>query len=73
MFGESAGGTSVAACCRGAARCDPDELVRAPALLEAEVTDGQPGARVLGPLVDGVLPPMHPLDPFRDGASLPCP
>ncbi|WP_375400445.1 carboxylesterase/lipase family protein [uncultured Amnibacterium sp.] len=51
----------------------PDELVRALALLEAEVTDDQPGARVLGPVVDGVLLPTHPLDAFRDGDSLPVP
>lgn len=51
----------------------PERLIRTMARLEAEVTDDQPGARVLGPVVDGVLLPKHPLDAFRDGDSLPVP
>lgn len=51
----------------------PDRLVRTMALLEAEVADDQPGAQVLGPVVDGQLLPTHPLDAFRAGESLPVP
>jgi para-nitrobenzyl esterase len=50
-----------------------EALVAATNRLDARVSDAQPGARVVGPVVDGDLVPEHPVDAFLAGRSLPVP
>ena len=52
---------------------DPEVLVRATGRLDAAVSDRMPGARLLGPVVDGDLLPGYPLDVLREGGGHPLP
>jgi para-nitrobenzyl esterase len=49
------------------------ELVAATFRLDMAVSDRQPGARVLGPVVDGDLVPDYPIDVLRRGDARPLP
>ncbi|MFD1722847.1 carboxylesterase/lipase family protein [Amnibacterium endophyticum] len=50
-----------------------DALVAATGRLDAVVSDRTPGARLLGPVVDGDLLPGYPLEVLRSGGGHPVP
>lgn len=52
---------------------DVDALVSATMRLDAAVSDAEPAARVLGPVVDGDLLPDYPLDVLGHGGGAPVP
>lgn len=52
---------------------DPADLVAATVRLDLAVSDRLPGARLLGPVVDGDLVPEYPIDVLRRGDGLPVP
>jgi para-nitrobenzyl esterase len=52
---------------------DPAELVSATFRLDMAVSDRQPAARALGPVVDGDLVPDYPADVLRRGEATPLP
>ncbi len=52
---------------------DADALVGATLRLDVAVSDRQPAARVLGPVVDGDLLPDYPVEVLRRGEALPVP